>query len=435
MAPKRPRSAAPAAAPVHTGRVTLDVGGTRFVSSRSTLEGASSYFRSLLVRWSPATPDDPIFLDCDADAFGVLLSHMRVPSCVLLPPGDVGLATRVLLLAEYLGLDGFLTAIKARAYAHMHSCSTATDAAAATAFDEEVGGLQQAIEKRLLPARFFAPEPPPPPPPPEATVQTLIPAAGFTAIFADDEIDLDDDLPQVHSVHRVVSLALVQLADGSREVDALIQPNNNELEPRGGERTRSQLVLASEHARDVPWVHWVLSPARLPSLLSIAPGTVRGRWVKPAFEQADLGRAIEIADGVVTVGGVRRHVDWEGEVQGDLAGTIHTVTSECRGDVIVRREREARGPEKDSCIPTSARADTHSTLYSRAVVRALLVVTQRSACTTRYRTPAPDGGAFTQKHNPGPKIARAQTVERGEAATTVGRQQWVPERRLRGRPL
>mmetsp|Transcript_3916 Transcript_3916/g.11729 ORF Transcript_3916/g.11729 Transcript_3916/m.11729 type:complete len:173 (+) Transcript_3916:975-1493(+) len=89
------------------------------------------------------------------------------------------------------------------------------------------------------------------------------------------------------------------------------------------------MVLASEHARDIPWVHWVLSPARLPSLLSIAPGTVRGRWVKPAFEQADLGRAIEIAHGAVTVGGVRRRVDWEGEVPGDLAGTIHTVTSEC----------------------------------------------------------------------------------------------------------
>ncbi|EOD15778.1 hypothetical protein EMIHUDRAFT_193923 [Emiliania huxleyi CCMP1516] len=138
--------------------------------------GASSYFRSLLVRWSPATPDDPIFLDCDADAFGVLLSRA-------------------------------------------------------------------------------------------ATVQTLIPAAGFTAIFADDEIDLDDDLPQVnsehsvhrvvHSVHRVVSLALV---------DALIQPNNNELEPRGGERTRSQLlVLASEHARDIPWVHWPGATALLES--------------------------------------------------------------------------------------------------------------------------------------------------------------------------
>ena len=130
-----------------------------------------------------ATPDDPIFLDCDADAFGVLLSHMRVPSCVLLPPGDVGLATRVLLLAEYLGLDGFLTAIKARAYSHMHSCSTATDAAAATAFDEEAGGLQQAIDKRLLPARFFAPEPPPPPPPPEATVPQQLLAALLAFLF------------------------------------------------------------------------------------------------------------------------------------------------------------------------------------------------------------------------------------------------------------
>ena len=59
--------------------------------------------------------------------------------------------------------------------------------------------------------------------------------------------------------------------------------------------------------------------------------------MKPAFEQADLGRAIEIADGAVTVGGVRRRVDWEGEAPGDLAGTIHTVTSECGVDGVSSR--------------------------------------------------------------------------------------------------
>ena len=34
-----------------SGRVLLDVGGQQFKSSRSTLEGSSSYFRSLLARW------------------------------------------------------------------------------------------------------------------------------------------------------------------------------------------------------------------------------------------------------------------------------------------------------------------------------------------------------------------------------------------------
>ena len=76
--------------------------------------------------------------------------------------------------------------------------------------------------------------------------------------------------------------------------------------------------------------------------------------MKPAFEQADLGRAIEIAHGAVTVGGVRRRVDWEGEVPGDLAGTIHTVTSECRGDVIVRR---ADDTYSCFCNPSAAPTD------------------------------------------------------------------------------
>ena len=80
-APKQPRvdgpspATAPAARP--HGRVVLNVGGTRFESSRSTLERASSYFRSLLTRWDDAS-DEPLFIDCDANAFEILLSYMRI---------------------------------------------------------------------------------------------------------------------------------------------------------------------------------------------------------------------------------------------------------------------------------------------------------------------------------------------------------------------
>ena len=59
---------------------------TRFVSSRSTLEGASSYFRSLLTRWD-GDSDEPLFIDCDADAFQVLLSYMRIGT-LMLPQHD-----------------------------------------------------------------------------------------------------------------------------------------------------------------------------------------------------------------------------------------------------------------------------------------------------------------------------------------------------------
>ena len=87
----------PATAPRPHGRVVLNVGGKHFESSRSTLEGSSSYFRSLLSRWDEADSDEPLFIDCDADAFGVLLSHMRIASNVILPKGDDELCARVLI--------------------------------------------------------------------------------------------------------------------------------------------------------------------------------------------------------------------------------------------------------------------------------------------------------------------------------------------------
>ena len=96
-APKQPRvdgpspATAPAARP--HGRVVLNVGGTRFESSRSTLERASSYFRSLLTRWDD-NGDEELFLDCDANAFEILLSYMRI-GALTLPQHDEALCIRL----------------------------------------------------------------------------------------------------------------------------------------------------------------------------------------------------------------------------------------------------------------------------------------------------------------------------------------------------
>ena len=58
-APKLPRvDGSPATSARPHGRVVLDGGGTRFVSSRTTLERASTYFSSLLARWDE-NEDEP----------------------------------------------------------------------------------------------------------------------------------------------------------------------------------------------------------------------------------------------------------------------------------------------------------------------------------------------------------------------------------------
>ena len=79
------------------GRVTLNVGGSLVTTAVSTLEAHSAYFRSLFSRWCLETArDQTVFLDCDYDAFRVLISYMR-SGVVLLPREDVDLCSRVLL--------------------------------------------------------------------------------------------------------------------------------------------------------------------------------------------------------------------------------------------------------------------------------------------------------------------------------------------------
>ena len=70
-----------------------------------------------LSRWESG--DEPLFLDADADAFQVVLSCMRT-SCTILPEKDPALCKRVLLLAEFLGIDNLLAEVKATTYANLH---------------------------------------------------------------------------------------------------------------------------------------------------------------------------------------------------------------------------------------------------------------------------------------------------------------------------
>ncbi len=208
-APKQPRvdgpspATAPAARP--HGRVVLNVGGTRFESSRSTLERASSYFRSLLTRWDDASDAEPLFIDCDANAFEVLLSYMRI-GVLTLPQNDEALCIRVLMHAEYLGLESLLEEVKIKAYVNMHPGSEDHPASVA-AFDEEVGSLADAVAMKVLPARYFAPAEPPPPPPPERVVKALMPATpGTKAVFTDGDFDIG------HALSAYETLSVVNFA-------------------------------------------------------------------------------------------------------------------------------------------------------------------------------------------------------------------------------
>ena len=322
----------PTAARPH-GRVILNVGGTRFESSRTTLEAASSYFQSLLVRWDDvSSQEEPFFIDADPDAFKVLLSCMRGGS-LLLPKLDLDLSSRTLLLAEYLGMDGFLCKIKAKAYANMRPAAAANldQSAAAAAFDETYGTLQQAIDAEVLPARFFAPAEAPPP---ERKVVALIPAPpGYMATFTAGKFDYGkpmeleaedaDDESADHHDMQVLSFAVMEKRDGTQFMDAVVQrtvesTHASPILPDEANPAHSHLHFASDYCSE--WRHYMIEPPPVAArMVPIPPGSVRGIWATPAVTRSDMGKMLSIQGNSILIDGEVRHVEWDDGAPPSLA--------------------------------------------------------------------------------------------------------------------
>lgn len=149
---------ATASRPRPVDRVTIDVGGQLFVTSISTLTGASAYFsHAFSDRWQ-ADGQEMLFLDRDPEPFGHLLSYMR-SRALELPESDPALCRRVLHEAEFFGVESLLTEVKAVAHRHSNPDNPdgghLSDAAAAAAFDAEHGTLREAMRSGVLPERFF----------------------------------------------------------------------------------------------------------------------------------------------------------------------------------------------------------------------------------------------------------------------------------------
>ena len=205
-APSSAADVEPPATPRKPDRVVLDVGGTTFTTSKNTLTANSTYFKSI---FREGWPDDDYFLDRDPATFSLLLTCMRT-GVVELPEHDESLARRVLLEAQFLGMDGFLSAIKAQAYRNLEAEGwKGSDADAVKNFDKSHGGLEDALRKAVLPARFYGrvPPPTPPPPPPERKVVQIMPASHDVRIC----YRTGTDFPEEEEVTLpAISLALVE---------------------------------------------------------------------------------------------------------------------------------------------------------------------------------------------------------------------------------
>ena len=169
-----------------TDRIVVDVGGTRFTTSASTLTSASEYFERLLSpRWC-AEPPEELFLDRDPEPFKILLTYMRT-GLLELSKDDPSMARRVMVEAEFLGMQSCIDCVKVEAIKN-HCHGSYPDRDAVEGFDRLHGSFDAAIRDGILPKNFF---PPPPPGPPRKIVQ-LLPAPPGTRVDIHWE---DDGLP------------------------------------------------------------------------------------------------------------------------------------------------------------------------------------------------------------------------------------------------
>lgn len=141
----------------------LNVGGAKFHVSKHTLFDNSSYFEALFSdRWREHhedTDNNAIFIDQDPSAFEILLTYMRC-GLVHLPREDLYLAKKTLMLAEYLGINGFLVTVKAVTVKNISRRGDylSDETSEAAQFDSRFGSLRSAVEKEILPVCFFPPD-------------------------------------------------------------------------------------------------------------------------------------------------------------------------------------------------------------------------------------------------------------------------------------
>jgi hypothetical protein len=170
-----------------TDRIVVDVGGTRFTTSASTLTSSSEYFGRLLSpRWC-AEPPEEIFIDRDPEPFAILLTYMRT-GLLELSKDDPSMARRVMVEAEFLGMQGFIDSVKVEAIKN-HCHGSYPDRDAVEGFDRLHGSFDAAIRDGILPKNFF---PPPPPGPPRKIVQLLPAPPGTRAEIHFEDKDPDD---------------------------------------------------------------------------------------------------------------------------------------------------------------------------------------------------------------------------------------------------
>ena len=119
-------------------------------------------------------------------------------------------------------------------------------------------------------------------------------------------------------------------------------------------------------------------------------------------------------------GAVRyRHID-------EAVGEQREVVRAC-----ARAGRGRLGPRARTDRAAGTRLEAHNAGSTMRGPQCGVARARQVPCASTPRQAGAGGTALRQKHDPGPKIAQAQTVEKGETAATVRRQHWAPGRRMR----
>mmetsp|Transcript_26521 Transcript_26521/g.44827 ORF Transcript_26521/g.44827 Transcript_26521/m.44827 type:complete len:396 (-) Transcript_26521:1326-2513(-) len=137
----------------------VNVGGTRFHTSRQTLTSGSCFFEAALSRFAEGAQEDEFYVDRDPVPFPIILNYMRsgVLQC---SKEQQNMLMGVVLEADFYGMDGLVQEVKQKCLLNLNrrpgaAVPTMTRARLARAVKKQFPTAQELVQHEHFPRMYF----------------------------------------------------------------------------------------------------------------------------------------------------------------------------------------------------------------------------------------------------------------------------------------
>jgi hypothetical protein len=134
----------------------VNVGGTKFITSKDTLVAGSPFFAAMLSgKFAEGEDGEEVYVDRNPVPFTIILEYMR-SNILLCGRENSTLLAAVLVEADFYGMDGLVYDVKLQCYTNLHhSTQTRNDAELLAKLEAEFPSVQDLVRHQHFPSIYY----------------------------------------------------------------------------------------------------------------------------------------------------------------------------------------------------------------------------------------------------------------------------------------